>query len=143
MPELHSIDKGSSFDIRKLSTVAKTSILWFWLENTYTHSIQGSLFFNDRIIWSKVLIGYFFMTQVPFTSMLLLLTYIIFQFSAISFWLSFHERERKWDAWVAQQLIMLRAWFQNLGWSPTSGSLHGVYFSLCLCLCLSLCVSHE
>ena len=29
------------------------------------------------------------------------------------------------------------------GSSPTSDSLHGASFSLCLCLCLSLCVSHE
>ena len=28
-----------------------------------------------------------------------------------------------------------------LGSSPTWGSLHGAYFSLCLCLCLSLYVS--
>ena len=31
----------------------------------------------------------------------------------------------------------------DLGLSPTSDSLHGAYFSLCLCLCFSLCVSHE
>ena len=32
----------------------------------------------------------------------------------------------------------------DLGSSPTLGSLHGAYFSLCLCLCcLSLSVSHE
>ena len=29
------------------------------------------------------------------------------------------------------------------GSSPASDSLHGAYFSLCLCLCLSLCVFHE
>ena len=30
-----------------------------------------------------------------------------------------------------------------LGLSPMLGSLHGAYFSFCLCPCLSLCVSHE
>ena len=39
--------------------------------------------------------------------------------------------------------LRLRAWPKSPGMSPTSGSLHGAWFSLCLCLCLSVCVSHE
>lgn len=61
MPELHFFDKGS----RKLSTVSKTSIVWFWLENIYTQRIQTSLFFNNRIILLRVLTGHSFMTQAP------------------------------------------------------------------------------
>ena len=59
------------------------------------------------------------------------------------------ERNAIGAAWVAQ-------WFSaafspgrdpgDRGSGPTSGSLHGAYFSLCLWICLSLsplCVSHE
>ena len=46
-------------------------------------------------------------------------------------------------AWVAQWLsiyLWLQLWPRILGLSPTSGSLHGACFFLCLCLCLSLYV---
>ena len=64
-------------------------------------------------------------------------------------WLLPLSKEEIWAARVAQ-------WFNTVfslghdpgdpGWSPTSGSLHGACFSLCLYLCLSLSplfVSHE
>ena len=49
------------------------------------------------------------------------------------------------DPWVAQR-FSVPAFGPGrdpgvLGSSPTSGSLHGVCFSLCLCLCLSLSLS--
>ena len=51
-----------------------------------------------------------------------------------------------WDPWVAQRLGWAPAFGPgrdpgDMGSSPTSGSLHGTRFSLCLCLCLSLCLS--
>ena len=39
--------------------------------------------------------------------------------------------------------LWLRSWSRVLELSPTSGSLQGACFSLCLCYCFFLCVSHE
>ena len=49
-------------------------------------------------------------------------------------------------AWVAQRFSAACSPGRDpgdLGSSPTSGSLHGACFSLCLSMSLLLCVSHE
>lgn len=54
------------------------------------------------------------------------------------------RREHLGGTWVAQWLSIFFGSGRDPrvpGSSPTSGSLHVAYFSLCLCLCLSLCVS--
>ena len=55
----------------------------------------------------------------------------------------YDKTKEMWEAWVAQLVKCLTTGFTSghdpgvLGLSPTSGSLHGACFSLCLC------VSHE
>ena len=44
---------------------------------------------------------------------------------------------------AVEPLPRLRVWSQDLGPSPTSGSLWGACFSLCLCLYLSLCLMNK
>ena len=51
-----------------------------------------------------------------------------------------HRKKLSRDPWVAQRLgvcLWLRVCAWVWGSSPTSDSLQGVCFSLCLCLCLS------
>ena len=56
-------------------------------------------------------------------------------------WARASESAASGDDWEAQRLgicLWLRVWSRGPGSSPTSVSLQGVCFSLCLCLCYSL-----
>lgn len=117
MPELHFFDKGS----RKLSTVSKTSIVWFWLENIYTQRIQTSLFFNNRIILLRVLTGHSFMNKHHLIFHYAYSTHKDhFSITSILFQCPFHLKKRsmKFLFFLAKKILYSFTLSTSLIWDP-------------------------